>query len=213
MSLWSVCASKLLFCVWNWFIYAMIEGNTVLQFIVTRSLLSAFFWNVWLWSVSQSRRMQSSWSPLSEPQISCVIYRYYSCILLICYVSKKENLWFILVGVHATLVFFDSIVWGPALGLWRMLLCSALCVYLLCAYVYNAHMHFYKLHSCAIYVTKLYRKAWQNCCGWEETVHINFISKVISLLKWFYSSCDSSVLCMNMLHHNVLFISLGTDPL
>ena len=39
------------------------------------------------------------------------------------------------------------------------------------------------------------------------------MSKVISLLKWFRSSCDSSVLCMNALHHNVLFISLGADPL
>jgi hypothetical protein len=39
------------------------------------------------------------------------------------------------------------------------------------------------------------------------------MSKVINLLKRFYSSHDSSVLCMNVLHHNVLFISLVTDPL
>jgi len=47
----------------------------------------------------------------------------------------------------------------------------------------------------------------------EGKLHINVMSKVISLLKWCYSRCDSSVLCMNVLHHNVLFISLGTDPL
>jgi hypothetical protein len=130
---------QIVVCIWNWILYVMIE----VQLILTRSLLSAFFWNVWLWSVSQPRRLQSLWSPLSEPQISCVIYRYYSCMILIYYVSKKEDMWFIRVGVHATLAFFDSVVWDPGLGLWRqckMLLCSVLCVYLLCASVHNAHI-------------------------------------------------------------------------
>lgn len=157
--------------VWNWFIYAMIEVNTVLQLKLTRSLLSAFLWNVWPWSVSEPRRLQSLWSPLSEPQILCVIYRYYSCMVLIYYASKKENMWFIHVGAYATLTFFDSVVWHPGLGVWRqckVLLCSVLCAYLwsACMHAYCTHMQFYKLLSCAIYLTKLYRKAWQNCCGW-----------------------------------------------
>jgi len=38
--------------------YVMIEVNTVLHFILTRSLLSTFFWNVWLWSVSQPRKLR-----------------------------------------------------------------------------------------------------------------------------------------------------------
>jgi len=133
---------QIVICIWNWFIYVMIEVNTVLRFILTRSLWSAFFWNIWLWSVSQPRRVQSLWSPLSEPQISCVISRYYLCMVLIYYVSKKENMWLIHVGVHATLAFFDGLVWDPGLGLWRqckVLLCSVLCAYLWCACVSNAH--------------------------------------------------------------------------
>jgi hypothetical protein len=58
----------------------------------------------------------------------------------------------------------------------------------------------YKLLSFAISLTTLYRKVWKIAVG-EGKLYINGISKVISLLKWFHSSCDSSVLCVNVLHH------------
>lgn len=147
----------------------MIEVNAVLQFILTWSLCSTVCWNVWLWSVSDSRRLHSGDFKITTVRTSYFVFDIQILFILgikMLGMQERESVcdWFMLMHIHH--LYFLSVIWGQGVGL--------------CACV---HFPFLRLISCAISLIKLDRKAF-HCFSFEVQWYLVQKRFLVVIREW-----------------------------